>query len=164
MLKKLNLVNEWVGKSVSWISTIVVVLIFVEVVLRKLFSLDRIWVSELSWHLFAALFLLSAGFTLRADQHVRVDVFYQKMSPKKQAWVNLLGCLLFLVPWCLLIIYTSYNYGMNSWLIHEKSPDPGGLPARYIIKFTITLGFILLLYQALILIVESITVIRSKEQ
>ena len=57
MLKKLNLVNEWVGKSVSWISTILVVLIFVEVVLRKLFSLDRIWVSELSWHLFAALFL-----------------------------------------------------------------------------------------------------------
>ncbi|MCB0655778.1 MAG: TRAP transporter small permease subunit [Saprospiraceae bacterium] len=163
MLKKLNLVNEWVGKSISWVSTLLVLLIFIEVIVRKLFSLDKIWVSELSWHLFAAMFLFSAGYTLRADQHVRVDVFYQNLTARKQAWINLIGSVLLLIPWCLIIIYTSFQYAMNSWLIGEKSPDPGGLPARYLIKFTITAGFLLLLYQAVILILQSLRTIRGKE-
>ncbi len=140
-----------------------VLLIFIDVVLRYLFSQTSAWVIELEWHLFALIFLLGAAYTLKKDQHVRVDVFYTHFSPRKKAWVNLLGTILFLIPWCLIVIYTSYHYADNSFAVKEISADPGGLPARYLIKFSITIGFVLLLLQALALCLKSIAVIVKKD-
>ena len=105
--------------------------------------------TELEWHLFALIFLLGAGFAFKHDKHVRVDLFYANYSPKDKALTNLLGNLILLIPWCIFIIYFSFGYAQTSFLENETSPDPGGLPARYVIKFSITIGFILLLLQAI---------------
>ena len=154
-------ITTWVGKASSWVSVFLVVIICVDVLLRYCFSNTKSWIIELEWHLFALIFLLGGAYALRKDQHVRVDVWYTKQSTRTQAWVNLFGTIIFLIPWCLVIIYTSYNYAENAWAIGESSPDPGGLPARYIIKFVITIGFCLLLLQAFSLIATSVREIRK---
>jgi len=85
---------------------------------------------ELEWHIFALIFLLAAGFTLKHDKHVRVDLFYEKMNKKDKAWINVLGILLFLIPWCVLIIKTSFHYAYSSFEMGETSPDPGGATCK----------------------------------
>ena len=167
MLKRIaNLfssINEFIGKTVAWLTTCLVVFMCFDVVRRYLFNETAVWITEMEWHLFALIFLLSAGYALKHDKHVRVDLFYANFSPKRKAWINLFGTIAFLIPWCLIIITSSYNYAHNSFMINESSPDPGGLPARYLIKFSITLGFILLLLQAIALLLESVSTIIGKE-
>lgn len=115
--------------------------------------------AELEWHIFAVIFLLAAGYTFKHDQHVRVDLFYQNYSDRGKAIVNILGTLLLLIPWCIMVILTSWRYAKTSFDYLERSVDPGGLPARYIIKFMITLGFVLLLYQAVVHLIEQIKIL-----
>lgn len=116
---------------------------------------------ELEWHLFSIIFLFAAGYTLQKNKHVRVDLFYEKFSDKQRAWINLSGTILFLIPWCLVIIYFSSIYALNSWTIGETSPDPGGLPARYLIKFCIPIGIFLLMLQGISIIYKSLRTIRK---
>jgi TRAP-type mannitol/chloroaromatic compound transport system permease small subunit len=137
-------------------------LICFNVAQRYLFNHSEAWRTELEWHLFALIFLLGAGYALKHDKHVRVDLFYAKFSAKKKALVNLIGTLLFLLPWCVIVILASYKYAHNAWLINEGSPD-NGLPARYIIKFAITLGFVFLLLQAISLVISSLKTLMNKE-
>jgi len=139
-----------VGAFISWLNILLVVLICLDVILRYFFNTTEKWVIELEWHMFAAIFLIGASYTFREDKHVRVDVFYQNFSEKRKLWVNLLGNLFFLIPWTLVVIYASYKYANVSFSYLEGSPDPNGLPARYFIKYVITIGFILLLVQAVI--------------
>ncbi len=167
MLKRIanlfSTINEGIGKTVAWLTTCLVLFMCFDVIRRYLFNETAVWITEMEWHLFALIFLLSAGYALKHDKHVRVDLFYANFSPKRKAWVNLIGTIVFLIPWCLIIIMASYNYAHNSYMINESSPDPGGLPARYLIKFSITLGFILLLLQAISLLLTSIATILGKE-
>ena len=137
------------GELASWLSLVLVILICSDVFLRYAFSATKTWVIELEWHVFALMFLLGAAYTYRKDQHVRVDVFYQNFSEKKKAWVNLTGITFFLLPWSLILIYVSLKYFWQSWSVGETSPDPGGLPARYLIKFAISLGTFILLMEAI---------------
>lgn len=141
--------TKWVGERIIWISTILVVLIFADVLMRYLFSTSKAWITDLEWHLFAMLFLLGSAYTLKVDQHVRVDVFYAKFSKRKQGIINGLGVIIFLIPWCLIVIYTSFHYAEHSFAVNERSAEPGGLPARFIIKGMITIGFVLLLLQGI---------------
>ncbi len=151
----LNQINEAVGKSVSWLTTALVLIICIDVFLRYLFGKTSVWIGELQWHLFALIFLLGAGYAFKHDRHVRVDVFYAKFSERDKALVNFWGTLLFLIPWCILIIIFSFEYALEAFRVREGSPDPGGLPARYVIKFSITLGVGLLLLQGIALLIES---------
>ncbi len=160
--KKLDSLNEATGTAVSWLTSVLVVLFCADVALRYIFNISYAAVFELEWHLFAVIFLLGAGYTLKHDKHVRVDVIYSKFNEKQQAWVNLLGVLLFLLPLCVVIIKTSLLFVYNSWIINEGSPDPGGLPYRYIIKSAIPLGFSLLLLQGISLGLKSLVVILNK--
>lgn len=155
-------INEIVGRSTAWLTTFLVLFMCFDVVRRYLFNQTAVWITELEWHVFALIFLLAAGYALKHDKHVRVDLFYAKFSPKGKAWVNLIGTLVFLIPWCWIIISSSYRYAHNSFMINEASPDPGGLPARYIIKFAITVGFVLLLLQAIALVLESLATIMGQ--
>lgn len=159
--KTIDNINETVGKYVSWLNLMLVLLICVDVTLRYFFKFSKPWIIELEWHLFALIFLLGAAYTLKADKHVRVDVFYAKYSKKKKAWINLIGTAVFLIPWCLIIIHSGFNYGMNSLSYYEGSPNPDGLPARYIIKFAISIGFSLLLLQGISYIIKSIRIIKE---
>lgn len=151
----LDKINEVTGSVVSWFSAVLVLIICLDVAMRYLFDFTLIWIIELEIYFYALLFLLASGFALKHDRHVRVDVFYSKMSDKNKAWVDLIGTTIFLLPWCLIIIWVSANYSYFSFLIQERSPQPGGLPALYILKFSMTVGFILLALQGLNLWLKS---------
>lgn len=148
LIHYINQFTEKTGRWVSWISLILVALIGLDVVMRYAFSWSSSANQELEWHLFATLFLLGSAYALKHDKHVRVDVFYSRFSDSKKAWVNLIGTLIFLIPFCLVVIKTSIPFVMDAWKISESSAEPGGLPHRFIIKSTIPLGALLLLIQA----------------
>jgi TRAP-type mannitol/chloroaromatic compound transport system permease small subunit len=159
----IDTINEWIGRGVAWVSLGLVLVVFIDVVMRYLFKTSFVFTQEMEWHLFAFIFLIGAGYTLLHDGHVRVDIFYQRLSPKARAWVNLLGVLLFLIPGCLMIIDTSLHFVMNAWSIQEGSPDPGGIPFRFIVKGTIPVGFTLLLLQGISLGLHSFLQINGHE-
>ena len=98
------------------------------------------------------MFLFGSGYALSEEKHVRVDLFYQKFSPIEKAQVNVVGTLFFLIPWSLTLAWYSFKYALQSFLIKETSPDPGGLGAIYFIKMAIPIGFILLFFQGLIIL------------
>ena len=149
IIEGIDQLNERIGQGTSWLTLILVLLVCFDVVTRYVLSATSAWIMELEWHLFSLIFLLGAAYAFKNDRHVRVDLFYAKFSERDQALVNLIGNTLFLIPWCIILIVYSYQYGLTSYKIGETSPDPGGLPARYIIKFAITSGIILLLLQAI---------------
>ena len=137
-------IDRWflnLGKVTSIFSIFLVLIILIDVVLRYLFSSSSAWLTELEWHVFSLIFLFGVVYTLQYDDHVRVDVWYTKMSEKQKLWVNLVGTIVFLIPWCLILLYTSYKYALHSWEMNEVSADPGGLGHRYIIKFAITVSY-----------------------
>ncbi len=147
----IDTLNEWVGRFTAWLIIGMVLLITHNVAQRYLFNQSWVGLQELEWHLFAVSILLGAAYTLKHDQHVRVDVLYQSrlMTPVRRAWVNLLGSVLFLMPFCALIIYSSWDFVSNAYLQGEGSPDPGGLPQRWILKSMLLWGFGLLFLQGL---------------
>lgn len=162
--KLIETINSWIGKAVAWLTFILVVLICTDVALRYIFSFSQAGFYELEWHLFAAIFLLGAAYTLRYDKHVRVDVFYSRFSKRTKAWVNLIGTCIFLLPFCFVIVYTSLAFVGDSYTILESSPDPGGLPYRFLIKSTIPIGFGLLLLQGVAEILKSLTIIINRSE
>jgi TRAP-type mannitol/chloroaromatic compound transport system permease small subunit len=159
----IDALNAWVGRVVAWATALVVAVVFVDVVMRYAFNISFVFTQELEWHLFAFIFLMGAGYTLLKDGHVRVDIFYQNMSPKAQAWINLLGVLFFLIPGCVMIIVTSLSFVANSWAVMEGSPDPGGIPYRFLLKACIPAGFILVLLQGCSLGIKSLFTILGHE-
>jgi TRAP-type mannitol/chloroaromatic compound transport system permease small subunit len=166
LLKISNLIdtlNKYVGKIVSWATLLMVLVVFIDVVMRYAFKKSFVFTQELEWHIFAFVFLIGAGFTLLNDGHVRVDVIYQGLTPKGKAWVNFIGVLLFLLPGCFMIITTSFNFVYNSWSVLECSPDPGGIPYRFIVKSFIPIGFILIMLQGISIGIKSFAIILGKE-
>ncbi len=160
----IDVLNEWVGRGVAWVTLCLVLVIFVDVVMRYMFRTSFVFTQELEWHLFAFIFLIGAGYTLLHDGHVRVDIIYQRLSPNAKAWVNLIGVLLFLFPGCVMVIVTSVKFVYTSWSIMEGSPDPGGVPFRFIVKGTIPAGFCLLLLQGTSLGIHSLLQILGVEK
>lgn len=160
---KINSFNEAIGRLVSWLTLILVLIVGVDVVSRYFFNTTKNWVLELEWYLFSILFLLGAGYALRHDRHVRVDLFYARFSERDKALVNVLGTALFLLPWCLFVIVASSQYAYESFVIRETSPNPGGLPSLYLIKSMIPLGAFFLLLQGIALIAHSMLILRKKD-
>ena len=142
-------VNEWVGRGVAWVTLGLVLVVFIDVVMRYLFNTSFVFTQELEWHLFGFIFLIGAGYTLLHDGHVRVDIIYQRLGLKGRAWINFCGVILFLIPGCIMVITTSWKFTANSFAILEGSPDPGGIPFRFVLKSCIPIGFTLLLLQGI---------------
>ncbi|MCY4675099.1 MAG: TRAP transporter small permease subunit [Bacteroidetes bacterium] len=118
---------------------------------------------ELQWYLFSLVFLLGAAYALKTGAHVRVDIFYNRISPTGKAWVNVAGTVAFLIPFCLLMIWTSWPVVVDSWIRLEGSPDPGGLP-RYPLLTVVPLAFILLMVQGLAFAArEAVTILELAE-
>ncbi len=128
-----------------------VLLVTYDVTMRYLFSSGSIALQEMEWHIFALIFLISAAYTFKHDDHVRMDLFYQSrfMNDYRRAWVNMIGGIFLLVPFCVLIIYCAWPFVSLSYTSLESSPDPGGLPYRWLLKAVIPAGFILLLLQGI---------------
>ncbi|NNE70520.1 MAG: TRAP transporter small permease subunit [Rhodothermales bacterium] len=123
-------------------------------------SLSSNMYIELQWYLFSLVFLLGAAYALQTDSHVRVDVLYGRLSAKGKAWIDFIGTIIFLIPFCILMLWVSWPAVVNSWAVLEGSPDPGGLP-RYPIKTAIPVAFLFLLAQAVSMLIRALAVIRG---
>ena len=153
-------INERVGQWVSWLTLALVLLVFVNVFLRYVFNLPLAWSKELEWHLFALIFLFGAGYSLRHDRHVRVDLLYEKADKADQRRINFWGTLLFLIPWCLVLIYAGWNAAIDAWRMGERSPESAGLTNLWLIQFALPVGISLLLLQGIAELIRS----RAKGQ
>ena len=145
--------NDRVGEAIQWLALIMVLVGAFNALARYAtrytgLSLSSNAYLDLQWYFFSLIFLLGAGYGLNHDYHVRVDVLYAKLGRRGKAWIDLLGTVLFLVPFSLLMLWISWRPVWNSWVIRETSPDPGGLP-RYPIKAVILVAFLLLLLQGM---------------
>ena len=143
-----------VSKVCAWTLFVMTILGALNAILRYSSKFTgQVWSSnaflEGQWYLFSAVFLLGAGYTLYKDKHVRVDVMYSRLSNTGQRRINLIGTLIFAIPFCILGIWSSLEFVSNSWSIWEQSPDAGGLP-RYPVKTLIPVGFTLLLLQCVV--------------
>jgi TRAP-type mannitol/chloroaromatic compound transport system permease small subunit len=136
---------QTLGKWLSWIWLILLAIIVFNVVLRYAFSEGRIELEEIQWHLYSIGFLLGLSYAYQADAHIRVDVLHERLSPELQAWIELYGILLFLLPFVALILIYGIPFVWSSYQLAEVSPSPGGLPLRWLIKAFMPLGFALLL-------------------
>lgn len=160
----LEAINERAGRLAAWSSVLMVGVIFSLVVIRYGFGSFNQKISELTTYFFAISFLLSSGYALKHDSHVRVDLFYAKWSEKRKALVDLLGTLLFLTPWCAVAIITCWKYAYNSFKLGEVSSQPSGLPAVWVLKFLILIGFVLLLLQGLAMSLRSIETLSQPDK
>ena len=141
--------TDYFGRLLAWLVLAMVLLVSYDVTMRYVFRSGSVGLQELEWHLFSLIFLLGAAYTLRHDDHVRLDLFYHSrfMNDYRRAWVNLLGTVCLLIPFCILIITSSLPFVQSSLQHLESSPDPGGLPYRWLLKAAIPLGFGLLVVQ-----------------
>ena len=158
----LQQVNEQIGRVVAWLTLCMVLVTFLVVLLRYLFDLGWIAMQESIVYMHAVVFMLGAAYTLKHQGHVRVDIFYQKMSPRGRAWVDLFGTLFLLIPVCVFIAWTSWGYVADSWDVLEGSREAGGLPGVFILKSLIVLMPMLLLLQGIALALQQILVLQGR--
>ena len=154
-------IDRWsdrIGRGLYWLALVMIGIGAFNALARYLDRYTELGLSsnlwiELQWYLFSLLFLLGAAYTLKHDDHVRVDVLYSQLSRRGQAWINVLGTALFLLPFCGVVLWMSIPFVTNSWAILEGSPDPGGLP-RYPIKTVIPLALLLVMIQGVSLLIR----------
>jgi len=158
--------SEWSGRTISWLVFLMVLIIFYDVSMRYLFQQGSVALQELEWHLFALLFLIGGAYTFKHNGHVCVDILSHSrwMTLKHRAWVQVIGGLFFLLPFSLLIIISSFDFVALSYQFAETSPDPGGLPFRYLLKSVIPLAFLLLILQGLVSIYRNLLIVLGKDE
>lgn len=115
---------------------------------------------EIQWYLFGAMFLLAAGYTLKHNGHVRIDILYNRFGPRGQAWIDLAGGLLFLLPMAVLLAWLAWPMFHEAWVTHEMSPDAGGL-VRWPVKLLLPAGFGLLALQGVAEVIKRIGVLSG---
>jgi len=159
--------TERVGRAVSWLVMAMVLIGAYNAVARHLgrsigVNLSSNAYLEAQWYLFSLVFLLGAAYTFKHDDHVRVDVLYGRLSPRGRLWIDLIGTMVFLLPFSLFTLWVSWPSVRNSWTVLEGSSDPGGLP-RYPIKSVILVAFALLALQGAAEVVRGIARLRGDE-
>ena len=137
------------GRLLAWLVLVMALLTTVVVVMRYGFNTGSIRAQEAVIYMHGCLFMLGMAYALKSGAHVRVDIFYRNFSPRAQAWVNSLGGIVFLMPLCAFIGFSSWNYVNESWLVRETSADPGGIPAVFLLKSIIPLMALNLFLQGL---------------
>ena len=156
-------INEWIGSFIVTSAVFLFILvIFSNVIMRYVFNTSFVFMAELEWHVFAFIFLMGAGYTLLHEGHVRVDIFYSIMDRKKQALINLFGVLFLLIPSCYVVLTTTIPWVIVAYQIGEVSINPGGIPARFLLKATLPIGYFLMLIQGLLLGARSFFIILGK--
>jgi len=157
--------NDWMGRLTGWLALLMILVGAYNTVARYLGSwferdLSSNAYIEMQWYLFSLVFLLGAAHAFRVGAHVRVDLFYSKLSDRGRTWIDLVGNLLLLLPFCIFALWVSWPSVRNSWQVWEVSPDPDGLP-RYPIKAMILVAFILLILQGLADTVKKIATLQG---
>lgn len=160
----LDNLSEKTGQIIAWLTLFMVITQFSVVILRYSFNIGWIAMQESILYMHALVFMLGAAYTLKHEGHVRVDIFYHKMTARGKAWVDVLGTLLLLLPVCLFIIIYSWEYVANSWALQEGSREAGGLAGLFILKTSIVLLPTLLILQGISIVVKNMIVILSPKQ
>lgn len=145
LINILKKIIDAIGSVCGLLMVLMILNVFYDVVLRYFFHDVSIGMQELEWHLFAAMFMFGIGYSLKEDAHVRVDVFYDQLSDKKQAIINIIGSLVLALPFAILLIYFSLDYAYEAYAMGEGSGDPGGLPHRWIIRSVIPVSSLFLI-------------------
>lgn len=143
------------GRIAGLLNLVLIVLVVTDVLLRWFFSVTAAWVIELEWHLFSLIFLLGIPYALQQDRHVRVDLFYERFSHRDKRLVDIVGTLIFLLPWSAVLFYTSWQYAAEAWSAGEGSPNPNGIPYFFPIKAVVPLAAALLFFQGIAVIWKS---------
>ena len=153
-MNQLEKITELIGRGVSWCTLFIVLMTLAVVILRYAFNTGATALQETALYLHGAVFTLAAGYTLKHDGHVRVDIFYRNFSVRTRHWVDFLGTLLLLMPVCLFILYSSFDYVLASWRVGESSVEAGGLAYVYLQKSLLLLLVVSLLLQGIVELVR----------
>lgn len=158
--RAIDRLNEIVGKTVMWAIFVAILVSAANAVVRKVFNTSSNAWLELQWYLFGAAFMLAAAYTLKQNEHIRIDIFYGTRSRRTQHWIDLFGHVLFLMPFVVLMAWMMVPYAWQAWKIGQVSTNAGGLmiwPARAILAA----GFILLVLQGISEIIKKIAVMQG---
>lgn len=158
--RAIDALSERVGRLVIWLVLVATLISAGNALVRyALGTSSNAWL-EIQWYLFGAIFLLAAGYTLKHNGHVRIDIFYNRLGPRGQAWIDLAGGLLFLLPMAVLLAWLAWPIFLDSWITQEMSPDAGGL-LRWPVKLMLPLGFVLLALQGVAEVIKRVGVISG---
>ncbi len=158
--RNIDALNERVGRAVIWLVLITVFVSAGNALVRYLFNAGSNAWLELQWYLFAAIFLLCAGYTLLHDEHIRIDVVFSQWPPRVQRWINVFGTVFFLLPVTITILWLSWPVFVNAWVTGETSANAGGL-IRWPARLLVPVGFLLLCLQGLSELVKNIAILRG---
>ena len=165
MLLKLEALFDRFSDVMGWVAGLLnlamLVNVFYDAIMRYFFSSGSIALQEMEWHLFAMVFLFGIAYGLKEDGHVRVDVLYDRFSPRTKAIINIAGTLLFLLPLSVLIVEGSVWYVQEAYTSGEVSGDPGGLPYRWLIKLVIPASFVFLIVSAAGFVIRNVNILRG---
>ncbi len=159
--KAIDAANETIGRAVLWLVGAATLISALNALAR--YGLGRssnAWL-EIQWYLFAAIILLAAGYTLKHNGHVRIDIIYGRFSARTRAWIDLFGTLFFLLPLCGLMVWLAWHGFTDSFQSGEMSPDAGGL-IRWPVRLLIPLGFALLAFQGVAEIIKRVAFLRGE--
>ena len=159
----LDRISDISGRITAWLTLTMVLSTTIIVVLRYVFDTGFIWMQESVTWMHAAVFMVGAAYTLLHEEHVRVDIFYRKMGPRRRALVDMLGVLLFLLPLCGFLAWMAWDFAATSWSIHETSREPGGLPYPMIplLKSVVLVMPVFVALQGISLLLRSFARLRS---
>jgi len=160
LARLIDALTERVGRLAIWLVLIATLISAGNALARyALGESSNAWL-EIQWYLFGAMFLLAAGYTLKHNGHVRIDIFYNRFSARGQAWIDLAGGLLFLLPMAVLLAWLAWPIFIDAWVTQEMSPDAGGL-VRWPVKLLLPIGFALLALQGLAEVIKRIGVLSG---
>lgn len=164
LAKWIDTLNEHVGRVVSLLALLMVLVQFIVVLQRYVFGVGSIWMQESIVYMHGFMFMLVAGYTLLHNGHVRVDVFYRTMSPRAKAWVDLLGTIFLIWPLCYLIFKVSLPYVEASWAVREGSRETSGIQGVYLLKSVILAFVVLLALQSLSMLIHALRILSGAEK
>jgi TRAP-type mannitol/chloroaromatic compound transport system permease small subunit len=160
LARLIDALTERVGRLVIWLVLVATLISAGNALARYVLGESSNAWLEIQWYLFGAMFLLAAGYTLKHNGHVRIDIFYNRFGTRGQAWIDLIGGLLFLLPMAILLAWLAWPMFLDAWLSHEMSPDAGGL-VRWPVKLLLPLGFGLLALQGVAEIIKRVGVLSG---
>lgn len=156
--------NTAIGTSLSWLILLMAAIVTLIVVMRSIFDLGWVALQESVTYMHASTFMLSLAYTAHQNGHVRVDIFYRKMSDEAKAWVDACGAVVFLLPFSVFLGLISWQFVVEAWAIHESSINPGGIPAVYALKTLMPITSALLVLRALGEIASQLVYLASLTQ
>lgn len=163
LMQFINLINRLIGNIFSWLSLGIVGVCFWVVVERYAFGNTRLWMQDLYPWMNGVMFTAVAGYALYRNDHVRVDIFFRPASTVRKAWMDLVGVLVFLMPFAWVVYQYTHVFVQRSWRLMEASANPGGMPGLFVLKSFILVFAAVIAIQGIAMLIRSILIIAGRE-